>query len=42
MRRLISDVGLVEHPHPSAGRNILLLSGSPGLLVSLVMESRDG
>jgi hypothetical protein len=39
MRRLISDVGLVAHPRLGGGRNILLQSGSPGLLVSLVVES---
>jgi hypothetical protein len=37
MRQSISDVGLVEHPRRGGGRNTLLLSGSPGLLVSLFL-----
>lgn len=38
MRQSISDVGLVEHPRRGGGRNTLLQSGSPGLLVSLSLE----
>lgn len=39
MRRLISGVLLVEDPRPTSRMNILLLSGSLGLLVSFLETS---
>lgn len=38
MRRLISDVGLVEHPRRGVGRNVLLQSENLVLLISLSLK----